>query len=703
MASPTALGYKQLQLDLWSLLSGADSSPYADVVFRAVDPNQKPADASSGSGGQDRPAAQSFHAHKVIIYHTAPMLFASLLSVEDHTASADNAAAPPPPATATIEIEPHIFKLCLEFLYTGAVTTPGVTREDKVRLLSFAEHYNIPGLMTAKAWKESSDSCWILPEPHQDSVTDKNPPPPKPILAARHSPLFADVTLLVDGQRFHAHKAILAARSAYFARMFGSGLAESFQSEIAITQASAASFGLFLDYLYSATLRDWSLLTPDAAVELVPVCHQYGATSLVNPLQSAGPSDLHLKAICEQLLSDVLDGDNVCLIYDIALFHNATGLAQRCGEYIRRNLEEVSHSDNFVYLSDAGVVAAEKEVQRIWQAAQSPAMVAREAERRLAILAATQTRQRRIAHTKTHKKTNTNTTATTNDEAEAEAEQEDDDGEHGVDAQMSLDKAEKLWRSLFWAAMVDLVAMGCADPSTTVPLRSRALLDYLAKKGETFEVVEFERKYPHHRDAGLADALWKTSSADLAQILNVAPQQVLKEVVFFKFTAPKGRHAYKNGAYELVLVLVNGDRQVDEHRLKQILFGDEYQESDGSRSLVALASHEAIFHRTGFTALYFPSFYHRKPLMTIVDSALVGSAEQDPVFYANCGALQCDSIKTGKKSPSVISQDRALKVHLDTLMRLLPADRVTITPVSRAFPSPTPDQPKARGGGRKQG
>jgi hypothetical protein len=33
-------------------------------------------------------------------------------------------------------------------------------------------------------------------------------------------------------------QAILAARSAYFARMFGSGLAESFQSEIAITQVS---------------------------------------------------------------------------------------------------------------------------------------------------------------------------------------------------------------------------------------------------------------------------------------------------------------------------------------------------------------------------------------------------------------------------------------------------------------------------------
>ena len=45
---------------------------------------------------------------------------------------------------------------------------------------------------------------------------------------------------------------------------------------------------------------------------------------------------------------------------------------------------------------------------------------------------------------------------------------------------------------------------------------------------------------------------------------------------------------------------------------------------------------------------------------------------------------------------------RALKVHLDTLMRLLPTDRVTITPVSCAFPSP--DQPKTldRGGSKQK-
>lgn len=55
-----------------------------------------------------------------------------------------------------------------------------------------------------------------------------------------------------------------------------------------------------------------------------------------------------------------------------------------------------------------------------------------------------------------------------------------------------------------------------------------------------------------NRITGPADVLWKTSSADLAQLLNVAPAQVLKEVVFFKFTTPKGyrqHHRTNNNNY----------------------------------------------------------------------------------------------------------------------------------------------------------
>jgi hypothetical protein len=58
------------------------------------------------------------------------MLFASLLSVEDHT-KVDAAAPPPPPATATIEIEPHIFKLCLVLSAPGSQLA--MNNDDRLR------------------------------------------------------------------------------------------------------------------------------------------------------------------------------------------------------------------------------------------------------------------------------------------------------------------------------------------------------------------------------------------------------------------------------------------------------------------------------------------------------------------------------------------------------------------------------------------
>jgi hypothetical protein len=54
-------GYKQLQLNFWSLLSGADTSPYSDVVFHAT--------TGTTEGQGPTSSSCSFHAHKVVLYH----------------------------------------------------------------------------------------------------------------------------------------------------------------------------------------------------------------------------------------------------------------------------------------------------------------------------------------------------------------------------------------------------------------------------------------------------------------------------------------------------------------------------------------------------------------------------------------------------------------------------------------------------------
>ena len=68
----------------------------------------------------------------------------------------------------------------------------------------------------------------------------------------------ADVVLVVDGERFPAHRVILAARSEYFRGLFLSGMqggsSEGEMHEIA--QVSAGAFRVVLRYLYTAELPE---------------------------------------------------------------------------------------------------------------------------------------------------------------------------------------------------------------------------------------------------------------------------------------------------------------------------------------------------------------------------------------------------------------------------------------------------------------
>lgn len=64
----------------------------------------------------------------------------------------------------------------------------------------------------------------------------------------------SDVTLVVDGTKFKAHKMILAGQSPYFKALFYGNLKEATQKEIELKEISVKAFEAVLKYLYGVPL-----------------------------------------------------------------------------------------------------------------------------------------------------------------------------------------------------------------------------------------------------------------------------------------------------------------------------------------------------------------------------------------------------------------------------------------------------------------
>ncbi len=68
----------------------------------------------------------------------------------------------------------------------------------------------------------------------------------------------SDITLVVGGQRFYAHKTILAASSEYFLRMFyGGNWNEASHNEVVLHEPPACEdiFDIFIQYFYSGIVK----------------------------------------------------------------------------------------------------------------------------------------------------------------------------------------------------------------------------------------------------------------------------------------------------------------------------------------------------------------------------------------------------------------------------------------------------------------
>ncbi|CAH1243590.1 ZBTB14 [Branchiostoma lanceolatum] len=117
-----------------------------------------------------------------------------------------------------------------------------------------------------------------------------------------------DVTVIVEGQRFPAHKGVLAACSAYFAAGFDQ---PQKVLEVELTEVSAAGFHDVLDYMYTAKL-DLNPNTIDAIYETAQVLHMKAVLNLCSQQfksqvqgHNASNLDLHesTASMAAQLLS----------------------------------------------------------------------------------------------------------------------------------------------------------------------------------------------------------------------------------------------------------------------------------------------------------------------------------------------------------------------------------------------------------------
>ncbi|KAL5108285.1 BTB/POZ domain-containing protein 9 [Taenia crassiceps] len=152
---------------------------------------------------------------------------------------------------------------------------------------------------------------------------------------------FTDITLIVGGTRFDAHRVILASRCDYFRALLFGGLAETHSSIIRLNGISSSAFFHVLEYIYTGKLSISGVSIEDAFDILGLVC-QYNFPALQNDLTAH-----FIRSLTSQ---------NVCLLYDLAITFDLEDLIDACLQTIDRSPGLILSHPQFLRLSRASVV-----------------------------------------------------------------------------------------------------------------------------------------------------------------------------------------------------------------------------------------------------------------------------------------------------------------------------------------------------------
>lgn len=156
----------------------------------------------------------------------------------------------------------------------------------------------------------------------------------------------SDITFDVAGEKFHAHKLVLAARSPIFKENFFDSSEQS--DEVVITDMEPTVFKAMLHYIYRDTLPDEepsspnsssSSATPETLTErLLAAAHVYGLR--------------RLRLLCESKLCRSISVNTVASTLALAESYHAVDLKAACLKFAAENLAGVMRSKGFEYLKE---------------------------------------------------------------------------------------------------------------------------------------------------------------------------------------------------------------------------------------------------------------------------------------------------------------------------------------------------------------
>ncbi|XP_049613529.1 BTB/POZ domain-containing protein 9 isoform X1 [Syngnathus scovelli] len=153
---------------------------------------------------------------------------------------------------------------------------------------------------------------------------------------------YSDVTFIVEGKRFPAHRVILAARCHYFRALLYGGMKESQpQAEVSLEETRAEAFSMLLRYLYTGR-ASLSSAREEVLLDFLGLAHRYG----LQPLEDS----------TSDFLRTVLHTGNVCLVFDVASLYSLSALGAACCSYMDKHAPDILNSDGFLALSKTALL-----------------------------------------------------------------------------------------------------------------------------------------------------------------------------------------------------------------------------------------------------------------------------------------------------------------------------------------------------------